>query len=636
MSRILEKLRMMAIFAIGSVGLYSGQIIFAMEGVPEQKLTLKELHQEQEAVANLKVVKTEPKDDERFPISYNYVIDVAKKTIEAMKADENYIPPKEKRKLIYLCDDIFKKIKKDLEKDESAWLEIVTHPGQEKTIKNLRENSNLTYDTVKKSLGISSTKNIKEEDVTWAVNHLEKLSFEEVPPAPVMQAVSISDNDVLLALQKIFEQTPIINSSLTKSGGFVIFTQEAEDRIPFMNILKDTFGFKIIEENKNPAKLAPDEVMFGRAQNEVYIRRGAVPKLLMTVLGFEKGSVVGYMKNSSPSPEAFNVPSFDPSLSFPKVPQLSLEESKANWRQWVLDVATWVNDFFKKPYAHSSQDNSTRLVDGNMIKVSRPNHALAHGMRSGFLAVDIVDELAAADPSNFKSTQAGPEIELLRQFLMDDPYFRQKVLMVAAYQRTGRESEIDGTEDTASTGTKYKDRYISYLQADYKNFYNRAKQLLKEGQIFTSEEEIMAYAQTLYDDGTPISSPYYRNIKNVVQGIVKAAHMLDLKRLSNVNPKGNFIPAGVKASVLINLFGYIVDKPIANNWKTWKVQNGYDYEEKFVENLWNREEAYLVATGDRPLNDAHYLDKFYLQAQNPELMVEALLDAKEKLDRVSG
>jgi len=147
--------------------------------------------------------------------------------------------------------------------------------------------------------------------------------------------------------------------------------------------------------------------------------------------------------------------------------------------------------YFLRPYQNSPSE-ITRVIDGSVRKVYRPNHSLAHSMRQGFLALDVVMCLKNS---------------ITKYYLQSDNLFLTKLWILSSFQRSGRESEISSSQNPTL--------YRSYEDADVKNFLRSAPV-----SYFTSQEEMRKWSEALR-----WSSDTY------LAKILKVAHQLDLRRI---------------------------------------------------------------------------------------------------------
>ena len=83
--------------------------------------------------------------------------------------------------------------------------------------------------------------------------------------------------------------------------------------------------------------------------------------------------------------------------------------------------------YFEQPYQDEQYDTS-RIINNIMYIVHRPNHGVAHSIRQGFLARDIVYLLASHN-------------KWLLNELQSDKHFKIKLAILASFQRSGRQSD---------------------------------------------------------------------------------------------------------------------------------------------------------------------------------------------------
>lgn len=251
----------------------------------------------------------------------------------------------------------------------------------------------------------------------------------------------------------------------------------------------------------------------------------------------------------------------------------------------------------------------------NMIEtftVNRYHHALAHGLRQGALAKDIANVMEQTN------TPLGKWVKAQKR---QDPFFLDKLEMVATYQRTGRRSE--STRDT--------DEFYEDLHRSAQNFVIAARKPTPPNKtsMFRSNEEIAEYASAIVWQHVPksfvrqkssiLDLPKIANsIDNFTENeefifqIVNAAHGLDGRRITNFNP----IRTRREFSDFLDL----------------------SFDSVPVEILWQREAAYLKATGDTdrgvaPVRYRHD-NEFFLQAKDPQRMVDAIYTVSKNLPRL--
>lgn len=215
-----------------------------------------------------------------------------------------------------------------------------------------------------------------------------------------------------------------------------------------------------------------------------------------------------------------------------------------------LLIAQAAVPYFTAPYRHSYKT----YIERDSIRVYRPNHGLAHSLRQAFLARDILLTLG------------------------DYPHdFIFKVMFTAAFQRSGRQSEVSSTYN--------KVLYERYEQEDVRNFILEANQ----SKLFKSYQEIQEYAKCIPWEG-----------KGFVADVIHTAHRLDLRRIPY------FDQDRVREEIS-------------------KVIGLHD-----LDNLWMRSGFYLHVTGDRDgwVRRENYCPKFFELSNSPEKLVYALLSVK--------
>lgn len=280
-------------------------------------------------------------------------------------------------------------------------------------------------------------------------------------------------------------------------------------------------------------------------------------------------------------------------------------------------IAEMVNKYFCRPYKDTPSNYVQTSIAGKLYTVQRPNHPLAHGLRQGFLAVDIIDalnQLAKKSTIPFKSDDGLEIVPWVKAKMATDPNFLLKVEMASAYQRTGRESEVDRSIDEA--------KYNSYERIDAVNFAQDVRIHTGPGRLFKDAAEAKVYGEAILwstaSEGT--IDPLINRDLYFLRKVFHAAHDLDLKRVIS------FDSNRIKASTVEELFGTAtIDK------SNWSVNPGFAAEEQFILTLWRRSEEYLRATGDREIGVRNsYADHFYLLAQEPKEMVKALQQARNR------
>lgn len=201
--------------------------------------------------------------------------------------------------------------------------------------------------------------------------------------------------------------------------------------------------------------------------------------------------------------------------------------------------------------------------------VPRPNHSLHHGMRQGFLALDIC--------TIFNKGCYGWLSDELHKYCGD--YFYIQAL--SSFQRSGRESEHSSTEQP--------DLNMHYRKRDRANFDSWASSSLKDK----------------YD-----SSTLEEENRSMIGRIIKAAHQLDLQRIPS------FCKERIYNCVEDLLFVRYHDETVKR---------------KIFEELWRRSKEYLRVTGDRGEGRCNYSHHFVDLYREPEKMVDELIIAQNRL-----
>lgn len=239
--------------------------------------------------------------------------------------------------------------------------------------------------------------------------------------------------------------------------------------------------------------------------------------------------------------------------------------------------------YFTKPYTGSlfeihpkrlTQESLRVLGDApnefveRKRRVYRPNHGLAHSVRQGLLALDVLTELTSnnLEISNW-----------VRQNLKQDKFFASKIQFVSCFQRSGRDSEI--------SESLFSDLYHIYENRDKIFFTENAI----DKKIFSIDLEQYRNALSW-------------NNQNNIARVIHSAHLLDLRRM----------PHWDRNRIEHDIIEQIGIDSIA------------------VERLWLLSGKYLHATGDREINKEYYSDRFFELSNNPELLANTLREVRNK------
>ena len=113
--------------------------------------------------------------------------------------------------------------------------------------------------------------------------------------------------------------------------------------------------------------------------------------------------------------------------------------------------------------------------------------------KAGLLAVDIIDalsQLAKKSPTPFKSDDGREIVPWVKTKMATDPNFLLKVEMASAYQRTGRESEVDRSVDEAK-------RDVFLTQDNAVNFAQDVRIHTGPGRLFKDAAEAKVYGEAI-------------------------------------------------------------------------------------------------------------------------------------------
>ncbi|CAK7994607.1 Hypothetical protein POVR1_LOCUS131 [uncultured virus] len=240
-------------------------------------------------------------------------------------------------------------------------------------------------------------------------------------------------------------------------------------------------------------------------------------------------------------------------------------------KDWMIVVGQMIKPYFTKQYTVKPH-TLEMTINGLTYKIVRPNHGLAHGLRQSIIAVKIVPLLISAQPTHPMS----------QWLLQQDEDFIFKLGMVAAFQRTGRQSEI-GHRDNPSL-------YQEYIRNDVKNFHHHAKRYVDN---FRDDEEISFFQDALM---WPLREELIT--LNYLETILSISHKADLRRILS------FDQERILKMIRESLVGY----------PSW-----------IVDAIWKLSGDHLKATGDRDMvAQRTYQPTFCFISTNPEEIVERL------------
>lgn len=274
-------------------------------------------------------------------------------------------------------------------------------------------------------------------------------------------------------------------------------------------------------------------------------------------------------------------------------------------KQGTLKIMEFVKPYFLSSYKDAGRwHKATRQINGTYYVVNRYNHGLAHGLRQGALAKDVLEimikmktELGALDL---------PELNELAEWIITQTQcaagkdFFLKVELTSSFQRSGRQSEVSQVQDI--------EKYKRYEQQDAVNFQKAAI----SSNLFKDQLEIDIYAEAiLWANKGNLDEKLYPDLKFLRQ-ILRTAHTFDLRRIPS------FDAERIRNDSITQLLG--TSGPLKASAHCKLIQN----------TLWHRIGKYLEATGDRDLMHRSFLkNKFFLQTATPPLMVDAICDIRK-------
>jgi hypothetical protein len=318
-------------------------------------------------------------------------------------------------------------------------------------------------------------------------------------------------------------------------------------------------------------------------------------------------------------------------------------------QEWGYTIADGVGEYFLKTYAelakiYTEQGRKAagggffrpvksewvspdkvkveRIIGGKKYVVPRPQHGIAHGLRQGFLVVDIVKILNSLDLDDLEPNVDLPEstwqgaIEFIQAFMKDKPeLFIKHIQAAASFIKSGRVDELNQGPE-----------YVRGVQRDATNYYKFAFSHKDDTKIYTDmmrffaaalaygwgsepNKELLQLDNTIKDLGSNQYIPY-------IGDILVAAHRFDLGRLPSVE----YIFSN-KTSACALMFNAQEED-----------YSRYPLMQNVCDNLWERAREYLIATGDKHYADdgqwMSYGNKFFIQAQDPHTIIDALEEAR--------
>jgi hypothetical protein len=270
----------------------------------------------------------------------------------------------------------------------------------------------------------------------------------------------------------------------------------------------------------------------------------------------------------------------------------------AEEKQHTLKVMTAVKPHFLSPYKDGGfWIKTTRQIKGVVYVVNRFNHGLAHGLRQGALAKDIL-EIVSEMQKKYELLDH-PElyemVEWIHSKMLADKNFIYMVEFAASFQRSGRQSEGPSSQDM--------EKYKLYERQDALNFRNAAN----SSDLFKNEQDIKIFEEAiLWENKGELNEESIVDLK-FLRRILHAAHTFDLRRMPSFNAER------IQNDGIQQLLGC----------KTSHTETKHSHQIQHV--LWDRAGKYLSVTGDRDLNLRSTLSNlFFYQTANPKIMVEAI------------
>ncbi|HXF90432.1 MAG TPA: SidE phosphodiesterase domain-containing protein [Candidatus Nitrosotenuis sp.] len=325
-------------------------------------------------------------------------------------------------------------------------------------------------------------------------------------------------------------------------------------------------------------------------------------------------------------------------------PQTSqAHESLAQERRvWGYTIADGVSDYFLKTYEALAEKYTIegqavggffrpvksegvspdkikveRTIEGKKYVVPRPQHGIAHGLRQGFLVVDIINILNSINlkdlkPNSDLPASAWSNIEFVQDMMRaDSEGFLKNVQAAASFLKSGRVDESDGKAGEYQRG----------IQRDATNYYKFA---LQHEDIISLNERRMFAAALSYGWGLSPNKELlkldealreYDEFSLLMGNITVGAHRFDLGRL----PPLDYVLPNKKTGGAHIFNG---DENAYHKYPLIRI---------ICDNLWERAREYLIATGDKHYEDmgwVGYDDKFFIQAQDPHTIIDALEAAR--------
>lgn len=279
---------------------------------------------------------------------------------------------------------------------------------------------------------------------------------------------------------------------------------------------------------------------------------------------------------------------------------VSLEEQKQN----TLKVMSFAKVHFLSPYKEDGfWPKIERTINGKEYIVHRFNHGLAHSLRQGALAKDIFEKLISLKAKHQQHLDSAELDELVVWAYQKDRDFLYKMEFASSFQRSGRQSEGSSTVD--------REKYLRYERQDALNFRAAAT----ESGLFKDLAEITIFEEAiLWENKGELDESSNPDLK-FLRRILHCAHTFDLRRMMS------FDGLRIRQDGMKQLLG--------------KKNHQSHHLDLIQQGIWKRAGKYLKVTGDRDLETEGTLDaQFFIQTENPNLLVDAIYQVRKKPIRV--
>lgn len=294
----------------------------------------------------------------------------------------------------------------------------------------------------------------------------------------------------------------------------------------------------------------------------------------------------------------------DANMAVPPANMAAPLGNKQDLLNWTKMIAKKINNYFSKPY-NIAPPYIIQCGKNNLPDILRPNHGLAHGLRQGMLTLDIVEALNNISLAT-TDKDVNDLINWVKNKIKTDPNFRSKIEFAAAFQRTGRQSEENLTDEDRKRDAQY--------------FEESANEFTGPGGIFQNPRDILIYKQAL---GAMMPVQGFSDDESTdirfLGAIFEASHWLDLRRL-----KHNGMSEPFQYSVFHSLFGYPGGQTEAQLMS------------EVIDKLWERAGEYLRASGDRDQDEKFIATEgkykygtFCRLSNNSDKLVDALFSARQ-------